>query len=116
MRGEKIMRRICEICMQGSPPHARGKAVEVHAAELRQGDHPRMRGEKNDPRRGTLGDLGSPPHARGKDDYTYLASTWDGITPACAGKSKTSTVTILTLWDHPRMRGEKSILKHWRGN
>ena len=70
-----------------------------------------MRGEKNPDRIAYAMKQGSPPHARGKGQASKQAGDNRGITPACAGKSKTSTVTILTLWDHPRMRGEKALIR-----
>ena len=50
---------------------------------------------------------GSPPHARGKDDAAEQKSNLFGITPACAGKSSTLSVSMAVIRDHPRMRGEK---------
>ena len=54
---------------------------------------------------------GSPPHVRGKvfqiDRFDCLA----GITPACAGKSKPNTIQSRPDKDHPRMCGEKSIVR-----
>ena len=49
---------------------------------------------------------GSPPHARGR-----LASGPElprrlGITPACAGKTRTRSTRGQRSRDHPRMRGE----------
>ena len=51
--------------------------------------------------------MGSPPHVRGKvlilDDVPGVV----GITPACAGKSKSKALSMMDTWDHPRMCGEK---------
>ena len=51
--------------------------------------------------------LGSPPHVRGKVACKVQAVCYEGITPACAGKSKCRLVSCGHIWDHPRMCGEK---------
>ena len=113
--------------LQGSPPHARGKATEPAGMQEKTGitpacagkrksrstrdkytrDHPRMRGEKQF-KAGTPMELrGSPPHARGKGDARQHAGGNVRITPACAGKRTSRNTRILQSPDHPRMRGEK---------
>ena len=71
-------------------------------------DHPRMCGEKAD--NGFLRDFhsGSPPHVRGKVKAGTKFELWGGITPACAGKSGSLRVIGASIWDHPRMCGEKA--------
>ena len=66
-----------------------------------------MRGEKHCVR--VLLDLsgGSPPRARGKDLDDLHGGRVQGITPACAGKSPSSTRAGASARDHPRVRGEK---------
>ena len=69
-------------------------------------DHPRMRGEDKCEQfvREAFG--GSPPHARGR---RWDVSKWraaDGITPACAGKTRCGGWSTGCGEDHPRMRGE----------
>ena len=110
------------------PPHVRGKAqqlLHVHAvggitpayagkrsqnADQRESgqDHPRMCGEKgllpvSEPQR-----AGSPPHVRGKDSWLDKLMILARITPACAGKSSVRQRVLLSLWDYPRMCGEKT--------
>ena len=50
---------------------------------------------------------GSPPHGRGKGSFLLAQRVCDGITPAWAGKSKSSYFSCFPLKDHPRMGGEK---------
>ncbi len=127
MRGEKRARWHAIDKEQGSPPHARGKAhftesqytymritpacAGKRAAQFRQDveqrDHPRMRGEKSARRCGRWTALGSPPHARGKEEIPFKFGNFQGITPACAGKSCYARDYYAFLRDHPRMRGEK---------
>ena len=127
MRGEKTGEGLQMRILLGSPPHARGKAGEegitmgtygitpacagksrgAVAGRGRGRDHPRMRGEKKTAMMIRGGLTGSPPHARGKALSDAAKLGVNGITPACAGKRGKSIVYVLTLRDHPRMRGEK---------
>mgnify|MGYP005914739715 CR=1 FL=1 len=93
---------------QGSPPRVRGKAAPATSCGWRAGitpacagkrpcsskrptpsrDHPRVCGEKeaHAPRR--KANKGSPPRVRGKVGIAALCRVYQGITPACAGKSR----------------------------
>ena len=51
---------------------------------------------------------GSPPRGRGKGRCNHLVIFVDGITPAQAGKSCFSYFLESSVWDHPRIGGEKS--------
>ena len=66
-----------------------------------------MRGEKCFPSQSVRYMLGSPPLARGKVRKLGLAIVYDGITPACAGKSPDSCSEAHRQQDHPRLCGEK---------
>ena len=127
MRGEKVSAFNSAFAVQGSPPHARGKAKDGETIKLYDlitpacagksrhlppaltlhRDHPRMRGEKERTTPVHGGDLGSPPHARGKEHGFTPHTSGKGITPACAGKSPLRQSSRGTSRDHPRMRGEK---------
>ncbi len=129
MRGEKAGEPWLIPADQGSPPHARGKVPppvgldtlagitpacagkRMHlASTLRLAwDHPRMRGEKGPCANEVAAHEGSPPHARGKDKNGNKRRSWEGITPACAGKSVGQSELSVLVRDHPRMRGEKSL-------
>ena len=74
-------------------------------------DHPRVRGEKLTSPAGKAANEGSPPRARGKVPHLFYLMVVGGITPACAGKSKLAIAIAPILQDHPRVRGEKLILK-----
>ena len=50
---------------------------------------------------------GSPPHTRGKAVLTAFERRFPGITPAHAGKRRSSGCSTPRWWDHPRTRGEK---------
>ena len=96
----------------GSPPHRRGKGVNVNcsaddigitpawagkrsqvAAALQSGwDHPRIGGEKSGLHRKRPHQRGSPPRGRGKVEIRHQITSFHRITPAWAGKSRPSTL------------------------
>ena len=55
-----------------------------------------------------MGLLGSPPQVRGKRRYGSGLFRHDRITPAGAGKTKTSLEVISSCQDHPRRCGENT--------
>ena len=97
----------------GSPPRVRGKGVQscnervavgitpAYAGKSwgrartssRRRDHPRVCGEKNACWGVPQTPLGSPPRMRGKVDDVPGGVLHRGITPACAGKSCSSSVS-----------------------
>ena len=88
----------------------RGKAVDGAGQSEGGEDHPRVCGEKartlivqNEPQ-------GSPPRMRGKALTDPCIALCHGITPACAGKRPLPSFPVLSLWDHPRVCGEKYLL------
>ena len=68
-----------------------------------------MRGEDAKLHLNSLYGKGSPPHARGRRSALASDEFWDGITPACAGKTDFSRSATRAFWDHPRMRGEDRL-------
>ena len=111
----------------GSPPRVRGKVPGFSSAYSlngitpacagkssgpwkiceKQGDHPRVCGEKRVLLDVVINALGSPPRVRGK---ALEVSPWlvlPRITPACAGKSCLKGHQESGGWDHPRVCGEK---------
>ena len=75
-------------------------------------DHPRVGGEKISMSSTVFFWQGSPPHGRGKDAEFVVTVAGGGITPAWAGKSRTSTGSCHFWEDHPRMGGEKPVAMH----
>ena len=132
VRGEKDSDALAAAACAGSPPRARGKGgvLGVVGGRLRitpacagkraapfwclalSWDHPRVRGEKPIISENTPARRGSPPRARGKAKQLAGQRGLVGITPACAGKSRTAHSDRTCSWDHPRVRGEKNSL--WR--
>ena len=116
--------------MKGSPPLTRGKVGEISWCAAGQGitpayagkragspfcprkdgDHPRLRGEKLLMMSLMVSPIGSPPLTRGKDQFQQARILSAGITPAYAGKSVVQIVIVPHGKDHPRLRGEKNLV------
>ena len=114
----------------GSPPHRRGKGVNVNcsaddigitpawagkrsqvAAALQSGwDHPRIGGEKSGLHRKRPHQRGSPPRGRGKVEIRHQITSFHRITPAWAGKSRPTTLGwVLARGSPPRGRGKDAV-------
>ena len=126
MRGEDETFREMQGIAAGSPPHARGRPHSGQVLSSQRGitpacagktrresptrkqppDHPRMRGEDRRANRVLGAEAGSPPHARGRHRAGLRLLNAAGITPACAGKTRTRSSGRGREADHPRMRGE----------
>ena len=94
------------LAASGSPPHARGRPPQQSAQPHNRADHPRMRGEDGRSRPRWVRTSGSPPHARGRLRRVARHCDVNGITPACAGKTRVRSPSSADRRDHPRMRGE----------
>ena len=72
----------------GITPAYAGKRWYTRCAKKLPPDHPRMCGEKGSFIILSEGMIGSPPRMRGKDCNGKGTGAAPGITPACAGKSR----------------------------
>ncbi len=106
MRGKAHVFYSSLICGRITPACA-GKSVKVNEPDCLPRDHPRVCGEKNGICRAKVPHLGSPPRVRGKGFLHFAHKMLEGITPAYAGKSKTSAAGCPGCRDHPRVCGEK---------
>ena len=126
--GEKQLVLSAEVQKLGSPPRVRGKvnSMMMNKQGLRitpacagksswartpkttHWDHPRVCGEKLTDYQLFYQKGGSPPRVRGKGACNQAVCPDNGITPACAGKSSFASFITHTLWDHPRVCGEKA--------
>ena len=68
-----------------------------------------MCGEKCSCRKHSHRPVGSPPRVRGKAKTGLIFGQQPGITPACAGKSRSTTCYCSLNGDHPRVCGEKVL-------
>ena len=129
MCGEKKKPRAPGDLTIGSPPRVRGKGSSATEgnAELRitpacagksckarlsttdVWDHPRVCGEKQAKLAWEEIAKGSPPRVRGKGLIWFHNGICRGITPACAGKSRTPVYGQGLQGDHPRVCGEKVL-------
>ena len=106
--GEKIASHDITIGHKGSPPRVRGKVEAALEGIPLDEDHPRVCGEKLLRFVQCRPFEGSPPRVRGKDFPTISSPRALGITPACAGKSRSKPPGKIGGRDHPRVCGEKT--------
>ena len=91
----------------------------AHASTFLFGwDHPRACGEQVNKEREEMTSQGSSPRMRGTAEECLAGVTVDGIIPAHAGNSRTSSCASPRCWDHPRACGEQHthVRKHSSGN
>ena len=91
---------------EGSPPACAGSTVnEAHLWQIFE-DHPRLRGEYCKEWSARCRRSGSPPLARGVQPDRTGSRCHFRITPACAGSTDDSGLSLCSPQDHPRLRGE----------
>ena len=129
MGGEKTSTFGWQPGNRGSPPRGRGKAYRAAGHCTRLGitpawagksfsmtargrvrkDHPRVGGEKCPLVSRFVFGWGSPPRGRGKVPVELPQLPPSRITPAWAGKRKSTETTKSDKKDHPRVGGEKHL-------
>ena len=129
-RGEHSDRVVVRAERSGSSPLARGALGYVFQLPLliriipaRAGstescvprssvcrDHPRSRGEHDKPTKAAIWNSGSSPLARGALRIGGLVGRPEGIIPARAGSTMSGPAARQAGTDHPRSRGEHSVL------
>ena len=109
MRGKGIVPAV-QSAHRGITPAYAGKRVRPWRERHKEGDHPRVCGEKAASRAMPSRGQGSPPRMRGK--ALCAGGQWwhPGITPAYAGKRTCKTRCWAATWDHPRVCGEKGTI------
>ena len=93
-----------------TPAYA-GKRISLHTVCRCLWDHPRVCGEKVTDFHLFWHFGGSPPRMRGKETGKTRRVQWPGITPAYAGKRIPNSFPSCSVWDHPRVCGEKRGIK-----
>ena len=107
MRGKGRPGRLRVWLARITPAYAgKSTALAVDAEDKR--DHPRVCGEKRYSGSITLPQQGSPPRMRGKASPGYFYCDIPRITPAYAGKRRSSRPKRRLTRDHPRVCGEKN--------
>ena len=93
----------------GITPACAGNTHILHGFITVRGDHPRLRGEYDEVTGKPTYELGSPPLARGILVLVLTTGSADGITPACAGNTRSELSFLNGDRDHPRLRGEYTL-------
>ena len=91
----------------GITPACAGKSEKTRSITTTRRDHPRVCGEKTCSCTYKQLQRGSPPRMRGKDPPAAAMQGCPGITPAYAGKRRSSFPAPWCWRDHPRVCGEK---------
>ncbi len=107
-------RSFCCVQGEGLIPACAGTTLRTPSRGLREGAHPRLRGDHavwpaDTP---TIG--GSSPPARGPLRSVRLAAFPSGLIPACAGTTRMIFDHEITTGAHPRLRGDHVFLP-WCG-
>ena len=96
----------------GSSPHTRGAPSWRTRPRPRTGDHPRIRGEHVAPRGELARVLGIIPAYAGS---TGVVGAWilgfEGSSPHTRGAPRASPYSLVSVRDHPRIRGEHSACR-----
>src|SRR5674476_161928 len=89
-------------------PALAGSTCRRGGDNFRFRDHPRSRGEHNQPQTLLPFQQGSSPLSRGAHVHGTLWHPPARIIPALAGSTEVHTGAACDRWDHPRSRGEHS--------
>ena len=87
-------------------PACAGKTYTLILEKYHHQDHPRVCGKNTILCSSLSWITGSPPRVREKLDRKTSLAKAIGITPACAGKTKSSGRESRMDWDHPRVCGK----------
>ena len=109
--GEKLYTPCVIAPSVGSPPRMREKARQQEHLAAQSGITPACAGKSREYRVSDERSLGSPPRMRGKAIDIGPIHGELGITPAYAGKSCRPEAAVPDLRDHPRVCGEKKVMR-----
>ena len=130
IRGEHTRPMPGRAAPPGSSPHTRGaqpsaspstappRIIPAYAgstgscppARPSPADHPRIRGEHLAGLGRVIGGVGSSPHTRGARTSSWSPRSKTRIIPAYAGSTLASSHFADSTWDHPRIRGEHTLI------
>ena len=105
MRG-KLFSIIPNIARKGLIPACAGKTLIAAQIQGLAGAHPRVCGENAVRAARALKVAGSSPRVRGKLAACVPQVAADGLIPACAGKTQSVLLLLLSQRAHPRVCGE----------
>ena len=95
----------------GITPACAGKTLALVPLLQKSQDHPRVCGKNFGKAMIGLLSVGSPPRVREKRQDGIFGIFNVGITPACAGKTRSLKHSLLQTWDHPRVCGKNQKVK-----
>ena len=109
---EKLDSKTLDCTVSGITPACAGKTLTVSDYHKETRDHPRVCG-KNTKCVCTQGlNPGSPPRVREKPADTSWEVLGRGITPACAGKTYSTSTIRNSKRDHPRVCGKNLMVRN----
>ena len=114
MREKPLLQR-WEITPSGITPAYAGKTVFFEEQVRFDEDHPRVCGKNYMQGELDFSSAGSPPRMREKRPLMALGRELNRITPAYAGKTKSSLLNLVVVQDHPRVCGKnhfKSLISN----
>ena len=131
MCGERGVQLSDDLSLYGSSPHVRGTRADIRhidpmgrfipacAGNARRGGrgfratsvHPRMCGERRLTPRIDRGSTGSSPHVRGTHGRKTRGRARLRFIPACAGNASQRWRSLLPFPVHPRMCGERDVVR-----
>ena len=97
-------------------PAYAGSTPSARECPARRPDHPRIRGEHPCPAGSPPPETGSSPHTRGAPALDIGGTQSDGIIPAYAWSTPTTSSRCRPNTDHPRIRGEHIRAKAYDPN
>ena len=129
-RGENSLPKSLACCLTGTSPRTRGKPclllgrafgirnIPAHAGKTavryisppRAEEHPRARGENVCRTDSAAGPAGTSPRTRGKHFATAYCTCPRRNIPAHAGKTTAAPATRRGTAEHPRARGENTLM------
>ena len=94
----------------GITPACAGKTYRKELVKWTTQDHPRVCGKNVWLGQFVVLNLGSPPRVREKPVFKNGVGRSTGITPACAGKTRSCDKQRERHWDHPRVCGKNRLM------
>ena len=114
MREKRIV-TVVQTLAPGITPAYAGKTVFFEEQVRFDEDHPRVCGKNYMQGELDFSSAGSPPRMREKRPLMALGRELNRITPAYAGKTKSSLLNLVVVQDHPRVCGKnhfKSLISN----
>ena len=129
--GENLYEKYPDSAYSGSSPRVRGKREGACSNLSRAGlipacagktgasstrgrlcpAHPRVCGENPTVQAGKTVTAGSSPRVRGKQERVHRPLVPPRLIPACAGKTRTTSRTVVWSTAHPRVCGENALVE-----